>query len=493
MLAERVQRIDATELATHIQHRLNRAFADVFDCTQTKADAAIHDREGQLARIEVGRQDRDAKVAALSQVHRELVGVGGFDSQQRRHEMRRVIGLEIRRLIRHPRIGGRVRLVESVAGEELHQVEDLGGFLFADSVLDCPRDERFALLRHDFGILLSHSLSKHVGLAHGEAGQHRGDTHDLFLIRDDTIGVLENRRELRQLVFDFGLPLLAGNVIIDHSALERTGTIEGVQGNQVVQPFGLRLAQQFTHAGAFELEHAVGLAVAEQLKRFRVVQRNGVDIEIDRLGAADFVECVADQRERAEAEEVHLEEAHAFDLLHCPLRDDFVLLALVERNELGQRPRRDHHAGGMHRRMTGHALEASRDGEQLLDPLVLLLHLFQDGVFLERFGQRHIERRRDRLRHLVGIGVGDVHHPRHVADDGPGLHRPERDDLGDVFAAVLVRDVLDDLAAAALAEIDVDVGQRHPLGIEEALEDQIVLNRVDIGDPQAIRDEASSR
>ena len=66
-------------------------------------------------------------------------------------------------------------------------------------------------------------------------------------------------------------------------------------------------------------------------------------------------------------EEVHLEEADAFDLLHRPLRDDFVLLALVERDELGQRPRRDHDAGGMDRGMAGHALEAARDGEQLLD------------------------------------------------------------------------------------------------------------------------------
>src|SRR5204862_4077523 len=31
-------------------------------------------------------------------------------------------------------------------------------------------------------------------------------------------------------------------------------SIEGVQGNQVVQPFGLGLAQQFTHAGRSE-EH----------------------------------------------------------------------------------------------------------------------------------------------------------------------------------------------------------------------------------------------
>ena len=73
------------------------------------------------------------------------------------------------------------------------------------------------------------------------------------------------------------------------------------------------------------------------------------------------------------------------------------------------------------------------------------------------------------------------------------LHRPEGDDLGDVLAAVLLRDVLDDLAAAALAEVDVDIGQRHALGVEEALEDQVVLDRIDVGDAQAVGDEAAGR
>ena len=93
----------------------------------------------------------------------------------------------------------------------------------------------------------------------------------------------------------------------------------------------------------------------------------------------------------------------------------------------------------------------------------------------------------------VGVRVRDVHHARDVAHDGAGFHRPERDDLRDVLAAVLPRDVVDDLAAPPLAEVDVDVGQRDALGIEEALEDQVVLDRIDVGDPQAVGDEAAGR
>ena len=198
--------------------------------------------------------------------------------------------------------------------------------------------------------------------------------------------------ELRQLVLDLGLALLARDVVVDHAALERPGPVERVERDEVVEPLRLGLAQQLAHARALELEDAVGLAVAEELVGLRVVERDGVDVDVDALGPLDLVERIADERQRAQPEEVHLQEADALDLLHRPLRDDFVLLALVERHELGQRPGRDDDAGGVDRGVAGHALEPPRDGEQLLDPLVLLLHLLERGVLLERLVERHVER-----------------------------------------------------------------------------------------------------
>ena len=132
-----------------------------------------------------------------------------------------------------------------------------------------------------------------------------------------------------------------------------------------------------------------------------------------------------------------------------------------------------------------------RDAEQLLDLRVVLLHLPQGRVLLERLVERHVERGRNLLGDLVDVGKRHLEHAAHVADDGLRLHRPERDDLRDVLAAVLPRDVLDDLAAAPLAEVDVDIGQRHALGVEEALEDEIEVERIDVGDPQAVGDEAA--
>ena len=55
--------------------------------------------------------------------------------------------------------------------------------------------------------------------------------------------------------------------------------------------------------------------------------------------------------------------------------------------------------------------------------------------------------------------------------------------------AVLLPHVLDDLAAAPLAEVDVDVGHRDAVGVQEALEEEVVAQRVDVRDPERPGDE----
>ena len=67
----------------------------------------------------------------------------------------------------------------------------------------------------------------------------------------------------------------------------------------------------------------------------------------------------------------------------------------------------------------------------------------------------------------------------------------EGDDLRDAIAAVLLVDVLDDLAAAPHAKVDVDVGHADPFGIQEAFEQQVVLERIDVRDAEDVRGEGA--
>ena len=121
----------------------------------------------------------------------------------------------------------------------------------------------------------------------------------------------------------------------------------------------------------------------------------------------------------------------------------------------------------------------------------------------------------NQLRDPVDIAEGHAEHAADVPDRRLGLERSEGHDLRDLHrvvlpvegrvlasgdppprshvTVVLVRDVADHLLAAAHAEVDVDVRHRDALGIQEALEDDVVLDRVDVRDVHAVRDEAAGR
>ncbi len=209
-------------------------------------------------------------------------------------------------------------------------------------------DELAALLGHDLRVLLAHGLSEDVSLAQREAAEFPCDTHHLFLVRNDAVGLAQDRLELRQFVLDLDLPALAGDEIIHHAAPQRAWSIQRVQRDQVFDGLRLRLPQNVPHPAALELEDAVGLRILKDLIGLRIVQRQRGDVEIDSRGAFDLLNGVEDERERAQAQEVHLQQTDALDLLHGPLCRDFVPRPLVERGVLDNGARRDHDARRMY-------------------------------------------------------------------------------------------------------------------------------------------------
>ena len=117
-------------------------------------------------------------------------------------------------------------------------------------------------------------------------------------------------------------------------------------------------------------------------------------------------------------------------------------------------------------------------GAELLPRLEALLE-----VDLRAFG--------DQLRDPVDRAVGDLEHAAGVADGGARHHRREGDDLGDAIAAVLLRDVVDHPVAARDREVDVHVRQVFARRVEEALEQEAVPHRVEVGDLEAVGGQAA--
>ena len=197
-------------------------------------------------------------------------------------------------------------------------------------------------------------------------------------------------------------------------------------------------------------------------------------------------------RQRLEAEEVELHQPRRLDPFHVELGHRHVGLRIaVHRHELRQRPVADDDAGGVGRGVAVEPLELQRHVEGALDHRVAVALGLQLRLALDRLGERHRRRRvlRHELAELVDLAVGHLQHAADVAQHAARLQGAEGDDLRHLVAAVALLHVADHLVAAVLAEVDVEVGHRHALGIEEALEQQVEAERIEIGDGERIGDQ----
>ena len=178
-----------------------------------------------------------------------------------------------------------------------------------------------------------------------------------------------------------------------------------------------------------------------------------------------------------------------------------VLGLALDGEVLGERLAGDDHGCRVDAVLATQALEAARDVD---DPLRIGIggvelaelrgHLVAVLVLWLRVEARR-ERRvaphdqgRHELRDLVADEVRVAEHPCRVAHRGPRLDGGEGDDLRDVVVAVTLGRVADQIAAVARVEVHVDVGHLLATRVEEPLEQEVVPDRVDVDDVQAVRD-----
>ena len=428
----------------------------------------------------------------MNELHDVLRAVH-FARHQRRHEVPRVVHLEPRRLIRDQRVGDGVRLVEAVARERLDVVEDLVRFPALVALLLGAFDERIALRRHDLGVLLPHRLAQQVGLAERVAGDALRDLHHLLLVDDDAVRLLQDLLHPRHEVLRLRRAVLAPHVLVDHAGVERAGAVERVERGEVLELRRARLAEQVDHAARLELEHALGAPFLEEAEDVGIVEREVVDVDVVSVLRLRRLDGVVDDRQRPQAEEVHLQEAHLLDHAHVELRHDFIAVRAVERDVVRHRLRRDDDAGGVHAGVAGEPFELRADLDDARDLAVVLDGVGERGRLLRRGRQRDLGAGRDRLRDLVDEAVRQAEDAADVAHHRLRRHRPEGDDLRDLVLAVLPAHVLDHLAAPVHAEVDVDVGHVDAFGVEEALEEEVVRERIDVGDAHRVGDERAGR
>ena len=288
-------------------------------------------------------------------------------------------------------------------------------------------------------------------------------------------------------VGQLGAAVLAVDEVIDHARLQGAGAEQRHQGDEVFQAVGLELLDQLLHAPRFELEYRGGLGLLQHLEGRLVIQRDEVDVQrfqaLLGLLAIDRLHRPLDDGQGAQAEEVELDQAGGLDVVLVELgHQAAALLVTGDRREVGELGRRDHHAAGVLAGAAGDALELERHLPDFRRFLVDLEEVAQRLLLLVGLLQGHADFEGNHLRQAIGQAVGLALGPRHVAHHRLGGHGTESDDLAHRVAPVLLGHVVDHPVATVHAEVDVEVGHRHPLRVEETLEQQVIGQRVEVGD-----------
>ena len=289
---------------------------------------------------------------------------------------------------------------------------------------------------------------------------------------------------------------LAADVDVRHPGIERTRADERVHGDEVVEAVAAHRAQLVRREAGLELEDAARAAGREHLVHGRVLEADLLPVHADPVPLRHVPRGVVDHGQRAQAQEVHLEHARLLERVHVELRDHRAALRVrADRHVVVQRPRRDHDARRVHGTVARESLDAFRVVEELLHLGVVAVALREFPHLLPRLRHREREARRrgHELREAIRVRRGEAKHAAHVADHGARLHRPEGDDLPDRGLSVLLPHVVDDLAAALVAEVDVDVRHRDAFRIQEALEEEVELERVHVGDAERVADDRPRR
>ena len=379
-------------------------------------------------------------------------------------------------------------LVERVVLRLLHVVPERVRRHGRDAVLRAALEELALEGRHQRVDLLADRLAEVVRLGRREAGEVLGDLHVLLLVDADAVRVRCERLQALVEVGDRLLLLLAARV--DRDVRHRARPVERDERDQVLELGRLHLPQRLAHPGRLELEHAGRIALREHLVDLLVVERKRRPVG----PVADELARLLQHVEVAQTEEVDLQETKRLDVAHRELRHDLLVGALLlQGDDLHQRLRSDHDAGGVDRVLARQPFERLREVDDLARDGIRVVLLLQRLARFEASVERLARPFRDQLRDLVHDAVWDLQHPTRVAHRRARGHRSERDDLGDAIAAVLLGDVVDDAVASVDGEVDVRVGERLATRVEEPLEQEVVLDRIEVGDLEAVRDEAARR
>ena len=196
-----------------------------------------------------------------------------------------------------------------------------------------------------------------------------------------------------------------------------------------------------------------------------------------------------------EPEEIHLEESDFFDVARLGggrvLGHDALFGSgnILNRRVFGDRVLGDDNAAGMHGGVPREPLEFLGGVDEALGIGVAIVERFEIGRLLQCF--LHRMKLRDEFGDGVAEAIGEPEGAPGVADGGARRHGSESDNLRHVIVPVFPPNIAQNIVAAVVGEVHINIGHGNALRIEESLKEEVIRDRIHVGDPGQIGDETA--
>ena len=506
------------------------------------SSSTVHSSPGQ---VHVGRDQLDPLALRLVRQRVGRVEAHRLLVEQRAQELRPVVHAQPGRLVGEQPEGGPVRLGEAEAREaDDHRVHALGRLRVGPVRARGALDEALVVgLDRRRRALAAHRPAQPLRLARREARERHRDLDHLVLEDDRAERVAQHRLQRRVVVGDLEVrvlahPLAARDVRVDRPAEDRPGPHDRDLDREVVQRLGPRAIQRLHLRAALDLEDAHRVGRLDRRVGRGVVERDPREVDALAARARDQLDRALDAGEHPQPEQVDLQEARVRAGVLVPLAQ---LAPLHRRRQhraaVDQRPGRDDHPARVlgevarqpvglvaqprqPRPAAGQRRAAALVGGALLvavGPAAVDHRMPLGGRHRERPARVRVDHRRRRPAGLqperrLDIGGHAAHRPRlgpardaleltrrqpehlaQLADRPARAERRERGHQRRALAPVAVVDARDQDLADVAREVEVDVGQRGQLLVEEAPEEQVVGDRVDVREAGEVADDRGHR
>ena len=214
---------------------------------------------------------------------------------------------------------------------------------------------------------------------------------------------------------------LAARVLVVGVGTHGSRSVERADRGDVLEGVGAHRAEEGAHRAAVELEDAERVPSLEQLVRRLVDELELLEDDVLAAVGLDVLDGVVEDREVAQPQEVHLDQAEALAGRVVELRDHGAVgRSLEQRDHVDQRLAGHDHAGGVDAPLALEALDADRGVDDALDVVVVVVQRPELAAFAEPLVARVEDLlERDVLAHHGGRhGLGDpVAHGERVAED----------------------------------------------------------------------------